>query len=311
MKREARLFITVALLAAGLAIAQTNSNQSPAPQGPKAQAAGGAHAQPAAHEHRVLQAKSQEEMKAYQDAVAKTDPAAAAAAADEFSAKYPDSELKASLYIRVMSIYGQANNPDKVVEVGRKAIAADATNPVPLVQVAAVLAESTRETDLDREERLNEAAKDAQAAITNIDTGLVVPPNTPADKLASAKASILIMAYDSLGMVELEKKDYAGAEQQLLKAVDASRTAPDAAVYLRLSVAQDNLKKYQQALDSANKAVKFATPGSTAQNLAKQQRTRLQKLVAAQQPAGGAAPPATPAPATPAGATSPPPTPQH
>ena len=123
-----------------------------------------------------MQAKSQEELKAYQDAFAKTDPAQVEAAADDFAAKYPTSELRASLYMRAMNLYAQANNTEKVIVTGRQAIAADPTNPIPLVQVASALAESTRDTDLDREQRLAEAAKDAQAAIDNIDTGLLVPP---------------------------------------------------------------------------------------------------------------------------------------
>jgi hypothetical protein len=49
---------------------------------------------------------------------------------------------------------------------------------------------------------------------------------------------------------------------------------------LRLSVAQDNEKKYPEALDSANKAVQFAQEGSAEKNLAKQQQARLQKLIA-------------------------------
>ena len=130
--------------------------------------------------------------------------------------------------------------------MGRKAIAADPTNPVPLVQVASVLAETTRDTDLDREQRLDEAAKDAQAAIDNINTGLIVPPNAPPEKVAAAKASILTMAYDTLGMVNLNKKDYAAAEQALLKAADTSKANPEAVVYLRLSVAQDQLKEYPE-----------------------------------------------------------------
>ena len=91
---------------------------------------------PAPRRSKVLQAKSQEEMKAYQDAFAKTDPAQAGSAADDFAAKYPNSELRASLYIRAMNLYGQANNTEKVIDDGRKAIAADPTNPIPLVQVA-------------------------------------------------------------------------------------------------------------------------------------------------------------------------------
>ena len=104
--------------------------------------------------------------------------------------------------------------------------------------------EGTRDTDMDRDQRLAEAAKDAQAAIDNIGTDSLVPPNAPPERVAAVKASILTMAYNTLGMVDLNKKDYAGAEQQFMKAVDASKAQPEAVVYLRLSVAQDQLKKY-------------------------------------------------------------------
>jgi len=303
-----------------------SSSTTPAPSKPPAQT-------PSAG--RVLQAKSQDEMKAYQDATntsqqklsaadqarAKGDQAGAdklikeaaaemEAAADAFAAKYPNSEMKGTLYARAMGLYAQANNSDKLIEAGRKAIAADPTNPVPLVQVASVLAETTRDTDLDREQRLSEAAKDAQAAIDNINTGLIVPPNAPPERVAAAKTSILTMAYDTLGMVNLNRKDYTAAEQALLKAVDSAKANPEAVVFLRLSVAQDQLKRYTQALDSANKAVQYAPQGSTAQSLAKQQQDRVKKLMEAGSSSTPAPSPATtqpPAkPATPPSTTTPP-----
>jgi hypothetical protein len=58
------------------------------------------------------------------------------------------------------------------------------------------------------------------------------------------------------------------------------------------------LKQYPQALDSADKAVQYSKDGTAAQNLAKQQQARLQKLNGAQAPAGNAATP-TPAQAMP------------
>lgn len=318
---KSSLTILAVLLAANIAVAQANTTPSQTgsssgqTQGqPAANSASPNPAQtPATGGSRILQAKSQDELKAYQDAIAKTDPAEMAAAADAFAAKYPNSEMRGALYGRAMSLYGQANNAEKLVEEGRKAIAADPTNPVPLVQVAAVLAETARDTDLDREQRLDEAAKDAQAAIDNINTGLIIPPNTPPERVAGAKTSILTMAYDTIGMINLSKKDYAAAEQALLKAADTSKANPEAVVYLRLSVAQDNLKKYPQALESANKAVQLSPPGSTAQNLAKQQQARMQKLTEAAGGSSTATPPAaTPAPAkpaTPPANTTPPPTP--
>jgi tetratricopeptide (TPR) repeat protein len=313
--------ILTVVLAVSMAMAQGNAtpNQAGSQSGQTQGQTGATNPSPGAAQtpttggNRILQAKSQDELKAYQDASAKTDATEMAAAADAFAAKYPNSEMKGTLYARSMSLYGQANNSEKVIDEGRKAIAADPTNPVPLVQVASVLAETTRDTDLDREQRLNEAAKDAQAAIDNINTGLIIPPNAPPERVAGAKASILTMAYDTLGVVSLSKKDYAAAEQSLLKAADTSKANPDAVVYLRLSVAQDNLKKYPQALESATKAVQLAPPGSTAQNLAKQQQGRVQKLMDAGSGSSTAAPPAVaPAPAkpaTPPANTTPPTTP--
>ena len=174
----------------------TSSSKSQAPSSP----AGG---------HKLPQAKTQDEYKAYQDAASKTDAAQMEAAADAFAAKYPNSDLKAALYIRAMNTYGQANNTEKVIAMGRKAIAADPTNPVPLVQVGSAIVESTRDTDMDRDQRLAEAAKDAQGAIDNINN-LMAPPDAPADKVAAVKGSILAMAYDTLGMVDMNKKDLCG-----------------------------------------------------------------------------------------------------
>jgi tetratricopeptide (TPR) repeat protein len=318
---KSRYAILAVLLAANMAMAQANTAPAQAPsqtgqsQGQStSKSAAPANQQAAPTGNRVLQAKSQEELKAYQDASTKTDPAEMEAAADAFAAKYPNSEMKGTLYVRAMGLFAQTNNSEKTVEAGKKAIAADPSNPVALVQVASVLAETTRDTDLDRDQRLDEAAKDAQAAIDNINTGLVVPPNAPPERVAAYKTSILTRAYDTLGMVNLNKKNFSAAEQALLKAADISKANPEAVVYLRLSVAQDQLKEYPKALDSATKAVQYAPAGSTVQNLAKQQQSRVQKLAeAASAPSPGTTPAAAPAPAKPAStepsSTTPPTTP--
>lgn len=301
--------LVTALAVSATALAQSNSAPAQAvpPGGSQTQATSpaagtGSQAAPNTGNHKVLQAKSQEEMTAYQAAFSMTDPAQAQAAADDFSAKYPNSELRASLYMRVMNLYAQSNNTEKVISTGRQAIAADPTNPVPLVQVASALAESTHDNDLDRDQRLTEAAKDAQGAIDNIDTGLLVPPNADPARVEAAKHSILTMAYDTLGMVDMNRNDYAAAATNLQKALDESKGNPEGVLYLRLSVAQDKLQQYSQALDSANKAVQYSQEGSTAQTLAKQQQARLQKLIGAgsapskSTPAPAAGPATTPAP---------------
>jgi tetratricopeptide (TPR) repeat protein len=275
-----RRYLFIALyLAATAAIAQTATSQAP----PSSAQPGVAATQPAS-QHQP-QAKSKEEFDAYNAAAAKTDPAQLEVAADEFAQKFPNSDLKELLYVRAMNVYQQQNNSSKVIATGRKAIAINPTDPVPLVAVASAMVMDTRETDLDRDARYVEAGKDAQAALDNIDTGLQVPTGVPPESVAAAKANLRSIAYDTLGVIAMNKKDYAAAEQSFLKAAELMKDQPDAVVYLRLSVAQDNQNKYPQALESANKAVQYAPEGSAEKNLAKQQQARLQKLIADKAPA--------------------------
>jgi len=266
-------------LAANVALGQTSGSGSPAPQ---AQTGAATASTPAQHQP---QAKSKEEFEAYNAATSKTDPAQLEVAAAEFVQKFPNSELKELLYVRAMNMYQQQNNSGKVIATGRKAIELNPADPVPLVAVASALVMDTRENDLDRDARYAEAGKDAQSALDNVDTGLQVPPGVPPDRIAAAKANLRSIAYDSLGVVAMNKKDYAAAEQSFQKAADLMKDQPDAVVYLRLSVAQDNQSKYPEALDSANKAVQYAPDGSAEKNLAKQQQARLQKLIAEKAPA--------------------------
>jgi tetratricopeptide (TPR) repeat protein len=276
-----RFAIMAVLVASTLATAQNSGSQAPAPQAPTGTAA------PAQHQP---QAKSKEEFEAYNLAASKTDPAQLEIAADEFVQKFPNSELKELLYVRAMSMYQQQNNSAKVITTGRKAIELNPTNPVPLVAVASALVLETRENDMDRDARYTEAGKDAQSALDNVEAGLEVPPGVSPERISAAKANLRSIAYDTLGVIAMNKKDYAAAEQSFQKAADLMKDQPDAVVYLRLSVAQDNEGKYPEALDSANKAVKYSQEGSAEMNLAKQQQARLQKLIAEK------APPATPAP---------------
>jgi tetratricopeptide (TPR) repeat protein len=323
MKRA--FILTLALIAvAGIVAAQTAPATQPSPTPAPAQTAP-AQAAPAATPKPITpsqaapapapsapgrsqpQAQTQAEFKAYQAASAKTAPADVEAAANDFAAQFPASELRTLLYLRAMREYQNANNADKTVDMGRKALSADPNNPEALVTVATVLSERTRETDLDRDERLAEAIRDAQKALQTVDTDLVVPPNVPPDRVQAAKNSLRSMAYAALGTVEMTKKNYPQAETNLKQAVQMEGSQPDPVSWLRLAVVLDQEKKYEEALQAANKAVEYSANMPQANNLAKMERDRLQKLVGAAT-APGSTPAATPAPkpATPTLPSTPP-----
>ena len=226
------------------------------------------------------QAKSQDEYKAYQDAGAKTDLAEAEASADAFASKYPQSELKVFLFRRLMYLFQSGNNADKTIEMAKKVMEIDPNNPEALVTAAMVLSERTRETDLDKDERLAQAGQYANKAMETIDTDLFVPANADPTQVQGVKDVLRSMGQLALGTIEYIKKNYAAAQPYLEKATQLNPKDPVA--WLRLAVVLDNQNKYADAMAAAGKAVEVAQPNSPESDMAKSEQARLQKLTSGQ-----------------------------
>lgn len=249
---------------------------------------------PAGPPHKIPPAaKTNDEFAAYNAAVSNPDIGAAEKAADDFATKFTQSDLRGLLYSAIMRRYQQANDPDKTLEMARKVITYEPTDPVSLVMAATVLAERTREGDLDREERYDEAVKYAQKSLETVSTDLMVPSNASAEQIESAKKVLQSMAHSAIGMVQLDRKNDAAAVQEFQQAIALSVPGQvEPLTYLRLALAQDHLKQYSAALVSANKAVEAAPANSPVAMLAKQEVDRLTELSkGGASPASSATPP--------------------
>jgi hypothetical protein len=285
MKRVAIIIAVMGISAWGFAnkgFAQSNNQPATqnAPATPATGQAAGQTATPAGK--RKPQAKTQEEFAAYKAAAALTDPAAQEKAAADFAAKFPDSELRQLLYAGVMHSYQQANNADKMMEMAQKILTYDADDPEALLGVAQVLAERTRDTDLDKDQRLAEARKDAQRALVTLETD--IPTGYPPEQLAAYKGFLRSDAFAILGTLDFNAKAWADAEGNLRKSIDAFPQQPDPIAIFRLSVALDMQNKYPEALKFANQAVDLTKEGTAAGKAARDEKDRLTQLT------GGAAP---------------------
>ncbi len=186
-----------------LALTTLMSAQTPAAPAQRCRSGAGARKRPP-------QAKTQPEFDAYKAAAATTDPAAMEKAADDFAAKFPDSELRILLYKQAMHSYQSANKADQMMEMGRKVLKIDPDDPEALVGVSQVLAERTRDTDLDKDQRLDEGTKLAQHAIQTADTDIAVPPGTPQDKIDAYKGFLRSSAYYVLGTIRIHAGEVCG-----------------------------------------------------------------------------------------------------
>jgi tetratricopeptide (TPR) repeat protein len=223
-------------------------------------------------------AKTTPEYETYKTAAALTDPAAAENAANDFAVKFKDSELRIVLFKNVMRGYQRAGNSDKIIEIGRKALALDGDDPEALVTVAGELAEKTRDTDLDKDQRLDEAMKMAQKAVQTVDTDVAIPQGTPQEQVDTYKSQLRSFAFSIIGTLEFKKDNFADAETDLRKSIDAYPAAPDPVVVLRLAISLDRQNKYADALKEANRAVDMTQETTGAGKLARQERDRLTQL---------------------------------
>ena len=245
-----------------------------------------------------LQAKTQPEYDAYNAAHAQmSDAAAMEKAANDFNTKFPDSELRVLLFRDAMHAYQRDNNGDKMLEMGREVLKLDADDPEAMVAVAEVLTERTRDTDLDKDQKLAEATKLAQHALETIDTNIVIPAGVAPEQIDAYKRFLRSSAYAIVGTQQYNKEHYKDAEDSFRKSIDAYPSQPDAVVVLRLALALDKQNKYPEALKEVNRAVELTSSqaDSSVGVYARQERDRLIQLTGgtpAPKPASGqAAPP--------------------
>ena len=263
--RLGRAVTMFVVLAALVAVAQDpKTSQAAQSQGP-ARPAGG-----------QIQAQTQAEYDAYQ--AIKNKPQTSAEfekAADDFAAKFPDSNLRIVLYRGVMQSYRQAEDADKMMSAGLKVLSLSKDDPEALIVVAEIQAEHTGPMDLDREQRMEQAAGNAQHALDTLETQLVVPAGAAPDRVEAYKKYLRSTALAIIGTVQYKRALYADAEATLRKALDADAANPDPVVVLSLALSLDMQKKYPEALQQANRAVDLTKEDTEVGKSARIERDRL------------------------------------
>jgi tetratricopeptide (TPR) repeat protein len=278
MKRTATIVVLLGTILSVSGMLAGQGNDKPAPTTtPTPAPASGQAAAPAGK--RPPQAKTQPEFDAYKGAMGSADGPAAEKAADDFAAKFPDSELRVMVYKSAMTKYQQANNADKMMEMAHKALTFDPDDPEALLGVSQILAERTRDTDLDKDDRLAEAKKDAEHALVTIDTDV---PTTgyPPEQLNAYKGYLRSEAYAILGTLAFNAKHWPDAEGALRKSIDAYPQQPDPVAVFRLAVSLDMQSKIPEAMKYADQAVDLTKerPDSGVGKAARDEKDRLTKL---------------------------------
>jgi tetratricopeptide (TPR) repeat protein len=177
---------------------------------------------------------------------------------NDFLARFPESQFRGSVYYSAAEAYLLQGNHAKVVEYGERALEFAPKNSMAMVVVATSLAESSKTSDPDFQEKMAKAEDYAQRGLALIPENfspmnMKRRPDVPEEEYVKAQRHAEALGHSTLGLVHLQRKQYAEAKPELEKALELKPSSWDS---YRLGVANFVLRdfpaaeaSYQRCLD--------------------------------------------------------------
>ena len=219
--------------------------------------------------------KSKGEAEAYNAVVTAMDPDARIKAAEEFLTKYADTELKAPvLFIEAYS-YQQKNDYEKMIVYGERTLEADSKHYGAMLMLAKVIAQRTREFDLDREEKLTRAEKYAKTAMDLLKDAPKPSPQVTDEQWAEGKREYMAQAHQALGFAAAVRKNFDGAISELKLAIDE---VPDPVAMVRLAQVYNQAGKPDDALGLLEKVMAMQNLHPAIRQFAQAEKVRATQL---------------------------------
>ena len=193
-------------------------------------------------------------------------------AADDFVTKFSDSAFKDLALYTEADAYEAKNNHEKAIVYAEQTLDVNPKNYDALNLIANVLANQTRDTDLDMAEKLSRAEKSAKDAMDAIKTAEKPAGFTLTDaQWDLRKKSAESQSWQALGTIALVRKKTDEAVENYNKGLALN---PDPLIMLRAGRALLAAKKYDDAITLFDKAA--ASPDSSPQvkNIANSDKAR-------------------------------------
>jgi tetratricopeptide (TPR) repeat protein len=216
--------------------------------------------------------KTQAEQQAVQALLQAQMPDDVIKACDELVTKFPSSDFKAFALEREGEAYQQKNDNAKAIVYGEQALEADPMNFDADNLLANVLAATTRETDLDKDDKLAKADKYAHDCLTTLEGPK--PWMYAEAQWPKVKAAATSQAYQALGNAALVRKKTDEAVADFEKGIEAN---PDPILMIRTGRALLTAKKPDEAITWFDKAINAPDVPAQIKNIAQNDKTRAQQ----------------------------------
>ncbi|MGA2268692.1 MAG: tetratricopeptide repeat protein [Bryobacteraceae bacterium] len=239
--------------------------------------------------------KSKEELAAVQALFnARSSPDATIKAAEDLLTKFADTDFKDVALLSEAQAYEQKRDYDKAQIYAERALEANPKNFQTTLMLAELLAQRTRENDLDREDKLAKSEKFANDTIQLVKEAPKPRPDIPDQQWEDAKKDLAAESHNALGLAALVRKKYDVAIAEFKMATDGAAHA-EPAYQVRLASALQSVGKNDEAIAICDKIM-------ADQQIYPQIRQVAQAIRVTAIKAGGknTTPPAAPAPPPPA-----------
>jgi tetratricopeptide (TPR) repeat protein len=224
-------------------------------------------------------------------------PDARIAAAENVLTKFADTQFKAvALYFEAAS-YQQKGDYEHTVVFGERTLEADPKHFQAMLMLATVIAQHTKEFDLDRADKVAQVDKYAKTALDLLKDAPKPNATITDDQWTAAKKDFASEAHAALGTAAMASKKYDVAESEFKLSIDGV-DKPDPGNFVRLGKVYSEQGKYDEAIAQFDKVMAMQDINVQFKQVAQAERVRtIQKKGAAAKPADAA--PATPAPPKP------------
>jgi len=195
--------------------------------------------------------KEAEALMAIQDA---TDPDVRIEAIHSLLTGFKNTEFKEYANFMMMLSYQQKNDFEMMLLYGESTLAINPTNLDTLLSLGYAIPARTGEFDLDKEEKLAKAEDFAKRALLAIPTLENTNEDITPEAWLVAKKNYMSQAHDSLGLIAMQRKDYAAAEGSFRQSLQVAGEQ-GATTFYHLARTLRELDKNDEAMEMIDKAI--------------------------------------------------------
>jgi tetratricopeptide (TPR) repeat protein len=220
---------------------------------------------------------SPEELKALQEIANSKTVDTRVAAVDSFVKSFPKSEYRNFALTMAAEAYESGGNSTKAIIYYQQALEANPKDYNAMLMLAAETARTTREFDLDKEEKLAKAEKYAKDGMALIPSAPKLNPQITDAQWDAAKKDDMARGHEALGLIAgaRKKNDVAASEYKL--AIETA-AEPQPATYIRMAAAYTDNGKPDEAIAALDKVLAMPNLPDQFKKVAQAEKDRAQKV---------------------------------